>query len=139
MANQDDGGSSTPPATSIPPTKGFKVDPDALLDVATLVHRLLADVSGDTNAPGNLQHYTEHGKGDVLKDTNKGLGKFAKSADDNIFATSYENVYSGVQKTYAAMKTQLTNLESACRTTAQQYQHHDDNTKSNVTQSGGEI
>jgi len=137
MANQEDGGGGayTPPA-SIPPTKGFKVDPEALLRVAELVKKLHEDVAGDTNAPGNLQTYTVDGKGDALSDTNKGLGKFAASADQNIFAKSYGDVYKGILKTYNDMKIQLTNLENACRTTAQQYQHHDDAATSNVTQSG---
>jgi len=133
MARIDEGGSSGP--SSVPHTQGFKVDPDTLTSVADMVKNLLADVSGDTNMTGNLQHYTEKGKGEALSNTQDGLGKLY-GTEDNAFSNAYTAVYQGVQKTYAAMKQQLTSLESACRTTAQQYQQHDDDAKTNVTQSG---
>lgn len=119
---------------SIPKTKGFKVDSDSLVDVADAVKRLLEDVATN-NYPGNLQHFTEHGKGTMLTDQKTGLGVLY-GTKTNPFAETYDDVYNGVLTTFNSMKQQLTNLESTCRTTAQQYQHHEDDVKKNVTQSG---
>jgi len=137
MANEDDSGGGA--GLSIPhTTKGFKVDSDALKSVAKLVEDLYDDLTGNTGYPGNLKRYTEEGKGDVLGDTNSGLGKVYGSAD-NIFKTSYADVYDGVQKTYASMQQQLKTLATTCRTTAEKYEHHDDQATTDVTQSGPEI
>lgn len=136
MGHNDDGGGGT---MSFPHTKGFKVDPDALLSVAKQVENLLDDVTGDTGYAGNLQRFIDEAKSDPLGASNKGgLGKLYGD-DNNIFRTSYDDVRTGVQKTYESMKTQLQNLATACRTTAEKYQHHDDQAKTDVSGSGKEI
>jgi hypothetical protein len=137
MAYNDSDGGSGP--LSIPHTKGFKVDPDALLDVAKQVDSLIDDVTGDTGYSGNLKRFIDEAKSDALGNSSKGgLGELYGD-DNNIFRTSYDDVRTGVQKTYQAMQEQLKQLSSACRSTAQQYQHHDDQAKSDVSQPGGEI
>jgi uncharacterized protein YukE len=108
--------------------KGFRVEPDKLLAVADDVHRLLEDLNGDSGyVPGNLPRYQQKASDAVLT---QALQSFWSGED--IFATAYGYEHNGIVSTMNAMVQQLTNLETACRTTAQQYKSQDTNSKHDV-------
>ncbi|MGI8762161.1 MAG: WXG100 family type VII secretion target [Jatrophihabitantaceae bacterium] len=114
------------------PTKGFRVDPGKLLAVADQVHRLLEDMSGGSGyVAGNLPRYREQAAPEKLT---AALASFWSGED--VFATAYGYEHGGVVITMQRMVEQLTNLESACRTTAEQYQSRDTQSSQQVTQSG---
>jgi uncharacterized protein YukE len=110
------------------PSKGFRVDPDALLDVARQVHDLLEDVSGGSGyVAGNLPRYRDKAGPQVLTEA---LSSFWSGED--VFATAYGEEHDGIVSTMNAMVGQLTALESACRNTAAQYRSHDKTSKHEV-------
>ncbi|MGH3628836.1 MAG: WXG100 family type VII secretion target [Sciscionella sp.] len=110
------------------PTKGFRVDPDKLSDVADQVKGLLDDLSGNSGyIAGNLPRYQENAGADVLT---KALASFWDG--DDVFAQSYKYEHGGIVTTMQQMVKQLTALEKACRDTAKQYQHHDKQSKTDV-------
>lgn len=113
------------------PTKGFSVKPDQLTDVADAVKALLDDLSGNTGyVPGNLPRYREKAGKQLLE---QALASFWSGED--VFATAYGYEHDGIVQTMNEMVKQLTQLESACRTTAAQYQHRDTQSKKTVTNS----
>jgi uncharacterized protein YukE len=113
-------------------TKGFRVEPDQLLQVADQVHRLLEDLSGGSGyVAGNMPRYQQQAdKGQLTS----ALQSFWNGED--VFATAYGYEHDGVVQTMNAMVTQLTNLENACRATAQKYGGEDKATKQTVQNSG---
>lgn len=114
-------------------TKGFRVDPDKLLDVADQVHELMRSMSGDAGyVSGNLPHYQEKAGAQILTEA---LSSFWSG--DDVFANAYDEEHKGVCTTMQNMVTQLQNLETACRSTANQYKSQDGNSKQSVTKSGG--
>jgi hypothetical protein len=112
----------------VAPSKGFRVDPDALLEVARQVHELLQDVSGGSGyIPGNLPRYSEKAGPQVLTEA---LNSFWSGED--VFATAYGEEHKGIVTTLNQMVSQLTALETACRTTAAQYKSQDKTSKHEV-------
>ena len=112
------------------PTKGFRVDPDALADVADRVKRLHDAVSLDHGRSGNLTDFQDSAKADSLTTALKSFW-----TGDDVFANAYGEEHKGVTTTFQQMQTQLGNLERICRTTAQQYHGHDQQAKHDVTTS----
>lgn len=112
-------------------TSGFQVDPDQLLAVAEKVRRLREDLSGESGyGPGNLMSYSKNADASALKSA---LASFW--VGDDVFSTAYTYEHEGIVQTMSAMVEQLSNLENACRSTAQQYQQQDSTTKQDVTHS----
>ncbi|HET6877267.1 MAG TPA: hypothetical protein VFH38_07045 [Jatrophihabitans sp.] len=115
-------------------TSGFRVDPQKLLEVADEVHELLRLVNGDAGyVAGSLRRYQERADASVLT---QALSSFWNGED--VFATAYSNEHGGVVTTMSSMVAQLSALESACRSTAQQYQGQDERSTRAVRQSGPE-
>ena len=112
------------------PTKGFRVDPDKLSAVADKVKALLQDLSGETGyIAGNLPEY-QKADAQALRDALKDFW-----SGDDVFASAYDDEHKGVVTTYQQMQKQLTNLERACRTTAEKYGAQDHKSKQDVTHS----
>jgi uncharacterized protein YukE len=112
-------------------TAGFKVDSDQLLAVAERVRRLREDLSGESGyGPGNVASYTKNADAGALTSA---LASFWVGQD--VFSNAYGYEHQGIVETMTAMVEQLTNLENACRATAQQYQHRDSQASQDVNQS----
>jgi hypothetical protein len=112
-------------------TQGFRVEPTKLLAVADQVHRLLEDLSGGSGyIAGNLPRYRQNANQSVLT---AALADFWDGED--VFATAYGAEHDGIVQTMNAMVTQLTALERACRTTAEQYGGQDTQSRREVNQS----
>lgn len=112
-------------------TAGFRVEPDQLLAVAEKVRRLREDLSGESGyGPGNVSSYSKNADAAALTSA---LASFWDGQD--VFSNAYGYEHQGIVQTMTAMVEQLTNLENACRATAQQYQHRDGQARQDVTQS----
>lgn len=110
-------------------SKGFRVDPDKLADVADDVHRLMEDLSGGSGyIAGNKPRYEQNAGKQVLTDALKSFW-----VGEDVFATAYGYEHDGIVKTMDSMVQQLTNLENACRTTAEQYKGQDKQSKHQVS------
>lgn len=112
-------------------TSGFQVDPDQLIAVAERARRLREDLSGESGyVPGSLMSYSQNADPSAMKSA---LASFWVGQD--VFSSAYGFEHQGIVQTISAMVEQLSNLETACRSTAQQYQQHDSAAQQNVTDS----
>jgi uncharacterized protein YukE len=112
-------------------TSGFQVEPDQLLAVAEKIRRLREDLSGESGyVPGSLMSYNTNADPSALRSA---LASFW--VGDDVFSNAYSYEHQGIVQTISSMVDQLTNLENACRATAQQYQDRDSAAQQNVTQS----
>lgn len=102
-------------------TKGFKVDPDALLRVAQQaddLHSLVAE----GNTAGNLPNFQNDGGAEPLL---KALSVMWGGGGQDPLAKAYQTEHQGIVQTYSAIANQLQALAQTCRSTAQAYQNQD--------------
>ena len=113
-------------------TKEFRVDPDELKLVAEAISDLLERVKGDTGEYGSSQDFSQHANS---ADLIAGLGNLDGGAGGSgAFGGAYAEVFDATNLTYQHMVTNLTNLENACRSTAEQYKDQEDQTEQDVNQ-----
>lgn len=113
-------------------TKGFRVDPNKLLDVAQQVDNLHSLVA-EGNTAGNLPNFQQDGGPEPLL---KALSVFWAGGGEDPLAKAYQTEHQAIVETYQAMATQLQNLAQSCRSTAQTYQNQDQASKQQVNASG---
>ncbi|WP_067431674.1 hypothetical protein [Nocardioides jensenii] len=101
----------------------FRVRPDDLIRVANRVANLKDMLEGSNqNVGGNVPNYTQDGDKQAIHDAIKG---FLANESDDAFTKAYGFEHQGILNTYKEMVTQLGNLETACRTTAEGYAEQD--------------
>lgn len=112
-------------------TKGFKVDPDALLKVAQQVDDLHSLVA-EGNTAGNLPNFQNDGGAEPLL---KALSVMWGGGGEDPLAKAYQTEHQGIVETYNSIAGQLQTLAETCRNTAQAYQNQDQNSSQQVKSS----
>lgn len=113
-------------------TKEFRVDPDELKLVAEAISDLLERVKGDTGEYGSSQDFQQNASS---ADLISGMGNLDGGAGGSgAFGGAYAEIFTATNTTYQQMVTNLTNLEAACRSTAEQYKDQEDQTEQDINQ-----
>jgi hypothetical protein len=114
-------------------TAGFRVKPDELLAVAQKIDDLLDDVAGNNGATtGNHKDFQMEASKENLSGALNTL--FPESGVGSSFVQAYGHEYDGMNMKYTAMVGHLTELATACRSTAEQYGAEDEYTQTAINQ-----
>ena len=114
-------------------TQGFRIKPDELLAVAQRVQALLDDVSGaNGGVAGNFRTFQSEAQTTNVQNALNSL--FPHMPPGAAYVEAYGLEYDGMSTKYQAIVGHLTELEAACRTTAEQYGASDERTRSDISQ-----
>lgn len=108
----------------------FQVHPDDLRQVANRIMKLHEMIDGKhQNVAGNQQHFNDHAGPDQIHEAMK---TFLTDESSDAYRDAYKTEFQAISDTYGILVSQLKTLEQACRTTATNYEKHDQDTKSQI-------